>query len=136
MKRRGGAAARSRKHGLSIEPVPGSAYVGSSKNLKDLKDEHEEASWDWGWLSGLAFDSSSSSDSSLSGSDEKEMAADQKEGEEDEEGDGEEEGRGKDAKGGNNYSVKWKALSFPGALVRCITLTSHFTPTSPLKERK
>ena len=27
-----------RKHGLSTEPVPVSAYVGSSKNLKDLKD--------------------------------------------------------------------------------------------------
>ncbi len=25
-------------HGLSAEPVPVSAYVGSSKNLKDLKD--------------------------------------------------------------------------------------------------
>ena len=25
-----------RKHGLSTEPVPVSAYVGSSKNLKDL----------------------------------------------------------------------------------------------------
>jgi hypothetical protein len=28
------------KHGLSTEPVPVSAYVGSSKNLKDLKDLH------------------------------------------------------------------------------------------------
>ena len=28
------------KHGLSTEPVPVSAYVGSSKNLKDLKDAH------------------------------------------------------------------------------------------------
>ena len=27
-----------RKHGLSAEQVPVSAYVGSSKNLKDLKD--------------------------------------------------------------------------------------------------
>ena len=27
-----------RKHGLSTEQVPVSAYVGSSKNLKDLKD--------------------------------------------------------------------------------------------------
>jgi hypothetical protein len=27
-----------RKHGLFTEPVPVSAYVGSSKNLKDLKD--------------------------------------------------------------------------------------------------
>ena len=27
-----------RKHGLSTEPVPVSAYVGSSKNPKDLKD--------------------------------------------------------------------------------------------------
>jgi len=27
-----------RKHGFSAEPVPVSAYVGSSKNLKDLKD--------------------------------------------------------------------------------------------------
>ena len=27
-----------RKHGLSAEPVPVSAYVGSSKNLKDLKE--------------------------------------------------------------------------------------------------
>ena len=26
-----------RKHGFSAEPVPVSAYVGSSKNLKDLK---------------------------------------------------------------------------------------------------
>jgi len=28
----------SRKHGLSTEQFPVSAYVGSSKNLKDLKD--------------------------------------------------------------------------------------------------
>ena len=28
-----------RKHGLSTEPVPVSALVGSSKTLKDLKDE-------------------------------------------------------------------------------------------------
>jgi hypothetical protein len=28
----------SNKHGLSTEPVPVSAFVGSSKNLKDLKD--------------------------------------------------------------------------------------------------
>ena len=27
-----------RKHGLPTEPVPVFAYVGSSKNLKDLKD--------------------------------------------------------------------------------------------------
>ena len=27
-----------RKHGLSTEPVPASVYVGSSKNLKDLKE--------------------------------------------------------------------------------------------------
>jgi len=27
-----------RKHGFSAEPVPGSAYVGSSKNLKDLQE--------------------------------------------------------------------------------------------------
>jgi hypothetical protein len=27
-----------RKHGFSAEPVPVSAYVGSSKDLKDLKD--------------------------------------------------------------------------------------------------
>ena len=27
-----------RKHGLSTEQFPVSAYVGSSKNLKDLKD--------------------------------------------------------------------------------------------------
>ena len=27
-----------RKHGLSTEPVPVSAYIGSSKSLKDLKD--------------------------------------------------------------------------------------------------
>ena len=27
-----------RKHGLSTEQVPVSAYVGNSKNLKDLKD--------------------------------------------------------------------------------------------------
>ena len=27
-----------RKHGLSTEQVPASAYAGSSKNLKDLKD--------------------------------------------------------------------------------------------------
>jgi len=27
-----------RAHGLSTEPVPVSAYVGSSKNLKDLKE--------------------------------------------------------------------------------------------------
>ena len=31
-----------RKHGFSAEPVPVSAYVGSSKNLKDLKDLGEE----------------------------------------------------------------------------------------------
>ena len=30
-----------RKHGFSAEPVPVSAYVGSSKNLKDLKGEDE-----------------------------------------------------------------------------------------------
>ena len=29
-----------RKHGLSTEPVPVSAYVGSSKNLKDLRSGH------------------------------------------------------------------------------------------------
>ena len=28
-----------RKHGLSTEQFPVSAYVGSSKNLKDLKDD-------------------------------------------------------------------------------------------------
>jgi len=27
-----------RKHGFSAEPIPVSAYVGSSKNLKDLKE--------------------------------------------------------------------------------------------------
>ena len=30
-------SSRYRKHGLSTEPFPVSAYVGSSKNLKDLK---------------------------------------------------------------------------------------------------
>jgi len=29
-----------RKHGLSTEQFPVSAYVGSSKNLKDLKGRH------------------------------------------------------------------------------------------------
>jgi len=33
----GGADVIERKHGLSTEQVPVSAYVGSSKNLKDLK---------------------------------------------------------------------------------------------------
>ena len=28
-----------RKHGLSTEQYPVTAYVGSSKNLKDLKDQ-------------------------------------------------------------------------------------------------
>ena len=28
-----------KKHGLSTEPVPVSAYVGSLKNLRDLKDD-------------------------------------------------------------------------------------------------
>jgi len=32
-----------RKHGLSTKQFPGSAYVGSSKNLKDLKDRSEAA---------------------------------------------------------------------------------------------
>ena len=31
-----------RKHGLSTEQVPASVYVGSSKNLKDLKAVHQE----------------------------------------------------------------------------------------------
>ena len=31
-------AVSERKHGLSSEPVPVSAYVGGSKNLKDLND--------------------------------------------------------------------------------------------------
>ena len=30
---------RIRKHGLSTEQFPVSAYVGSSKNLKDLKED-------------------------------------------------------------------------------------------------
>ena len=34
-----GRVAIERKHGLSTEQVPVSAYVGSSKNLKDLKDQ-------------------------------------------------------------------------------------------------
>ena len=33
----GGWMCSERWHGLSTEPVPASAYVGSSKNLKDLK---------------------------------------------------------------------------------------------------
>jgi hypothetical protein len=32
-----------RKHGLSTEQVPVSAYVGSSKNIKDLKDPPSRA---------------------------------------------------------------------------------------------
>ena len=32
---------KGRKHGLSTEQVPVSAYVGSSKNLKDLKEKGE-----------------------------------------------------------------------------------------------
>jgi len=35
---RGWGLATQRKHGLSTEQFPVSAYVGSSKNLKDLKD--------------------------------------------------------------------------------------------------
>jgi len=34
-----------RKHGFSAEPVPVSAYVGSSKNLKDLKVEEPTDVW-------------------------------------------------------------------------------------------
>ena len=37
----GGLMRSERKHGLSTEQFPVSAYVGSSKNLKDLKVEPE-----------------------------------------------------------------------------------------------
>ena len=39
-------------HGLSTEPVPVSAYVGSSKNLKDLKDLLTGKHWDRGLTAG------------------------------------------------------------------------------------
>ena len=37
IRRGGGLLSSDRKHGLSTEPVPVSPYVGSSKNLRDLK---------------------------------------------------------------------------------------------------
>ena len=38
-----------RKHGLSTEQFPVSAYAGNSKNLKDLKDQDQDepASGSW-----------------------------------------------------------------------------------------
>ena len=41
-----------RKHGLSTEQVPVSAYVGSSKNLKDLKDPWAEYAHSCGHVQG------------------------------------------------------------------------------------